>query len=167
MWDNTNSTDKACCKLAECWHAFLGRLTRPIAMQTDGGGPYRPVLGQMSMRGEVFGLIPPNSISRRLHVCWGDSSIGWGVLYALCNRSTISKSVQTRFLKLLGMLSTSCKYRYQNIIHIKKHSTLKNLVLEILVLYTKFNILLSLENIFVRWYRVNKNNPINCINCII
>lgn len=61
------------------------------------------------------------------------------------------KSVQTRFLKLLGMLSTSCKYRYQNIIHIKKHSTLKNLVLEILVLYTKFNnILLSLENIFVR-----------------
>lgn len=41
------------------------------------------------------------------------------------------KSVQTRFLKLLGMLSTACKYRYQNI---KKHSTLKNLVLEILVL---------------------------------
>lgn len=56
------------------------------------------------------------------------------------------KSVHTRFLKLLGMLSTACKYRYQNI---KKHSTLKNLVLEILVLYTNFNTLLSLEDIFV------------------
>lgn len=110
---------------------------------------------------------PELDFQETLHVCGGDSSIGWGVLYALCNRSTISKSVQTRFLKLLGMLSTSCKYRYQNIIHIKKHSTLKNLVLEILVLYTKFNILLSLQNIFVRWYRANKNNPINCINCII
>lgn len=33
------------------------------------------------------------------------------------------KSVQTRFLKLLGMLSTACKYRYQNI---KKHSTFRN-----------------------------------------
>lgn len=143
--------------------------THPSYCYADGWrGTLSAGVGSTEYEGWGIWFNPPElDFQETLHVCGGDSSIGWGVLYALCNRSTISKSVQTRFLKLLGMLSTSCKYRYQNIIHIKKHSTLKNLVLEILVLYTKFNILLSLENIFVRWYRANKNNPINCINCII
>lgn len=131
MWDNANNTDKACCKLAQCWHAFLGRLTRPIDMQTDGGTLSAGV-GLNEYKGWGIWFNPPElDFQETLHVCGGDSSKGWGVLYALCNRSTISKSVQTRFLKLLGtcMLSTKCKYRYQNIIHITKHSTIKNLVL--------------------------------------
>lgn len=127
--------------------------THPSYCYADGwrGTLSAAVLGQMSMRGEVFGLIPPNSISRRHSMCAEVIHPQDEVCYMLnAIVKLFQKSVQTRFLKLLGMLSTSCKYRQQNIIHIKKHSTLKNLVLEILVLYTKFNILLSLENIFVR-----------------
>lgn len=106
-------------------------------MQTDGGTLSAAVLGQMSMRGEIFGLIPPNSISRRHSMCAEVIHPQDEVCYMLnAIVKLFQKSVQTRFLKLLGMLSTACKYRYQNI---KKHSTLKNLVLEILVLYTNFN----------------------------